>query len=154
MMMLFKIIGFCIAVLSSVWFGLYFSEKMKRRIQELSDILSILLIIQSEICYKLSQKDAIFEKIALAISSPAVRIFSRKPDFAGLALTEQDKKVIEEFLQSFGRLDYQSQMDRIALCYQTIEHHLAGAKEEYARYAGLVRGLSPLLVSALCLLLF
>ena len=149
-----KIIGFLIAMIASILFGFYFTGRMKQRISELMNVLTALNLIQTEITFKLTQKNEILKKISEEINASISNIFCERPIYEDLVLGESDRRILNEFNQSFGHLDYHSQMNRVEWCIKNIEANLLQAKEDYTKYARLAKGFSPLIVGALCLLLF
>lgn len=152
--MLLKILGTGLALFAALLLGQYYSGRMKRRGKELSEVISVLHLIESEIRYKLSQKDEILRKIAGSAPPAIAALFLGRDCRSELSLSSEDYAVLDEFLQTFGTLDFDSQLARLAFCRERLKERMGEAQEEYQKYSRLIRCLSPLLVLALCLLFF
>ena len=149
-----------------IW-GVSKSEKLKRRCDSLSLMISSLTLLENEIDY--SQKDIaaalmsvgiirnfpLFINAAKGIYKTTVQqAFGDAVKSSGICLAKSDREILTEFSQSLGTLEKDSQIGNIRHTKALFAAAKTSACEDYEKYGRLYRNMGFLLGILVSVLLF
>lgn len=162
-----KLLGAVLIFFASGALGFLKSQRLKRRSDNLSRLVSALVLLETEISYgKKSIKSALFsiglsEKLPLftLISEkigalPVADAFSDSLKRCDMCLSGSDKAILSEFAATLGGLDTMSQIKSIAHARELFKIAQREAYENYGRYGRMYRNMGLLLGVLLLLILF
>lgn len=147
-MLIVKLVGCVLVILSSAGIGFYFSCQLKARIEELLELKKILMLLRGNIRYASTPLAEALESISLRhhgelkdflqyVSSQMEQMQGKtisdiwkdgvEKKIKGLSLTKTDKEALIGFGNNLGYLDKEMQLSTIDLYVATIETEIEEA---------------------------
>lgn len=151
-----KIVGIIIILISSSLLGIYFADRLKKRLKELSDIKCMLEQISVLIRYKVLTVYEIIDELKdndICRRLPFINNFNKikdesfynqwckSIDTSDTSLKDEDKKVLKSFGSFFGSSDVDGQLADIKVFAENIDNITVKAKEDYEKKSKLYKSL-------------
>jgi len=174
-MLVLKILGGILIIISSILIGLIKAKDFEKRTADLRDIISILQVLETEICYKSNILSvAMLNCAQLKSGSNTASFFKRASELLEnrdmsseeawheavtknikkTSLREEDLQILLCLGNSLGTSDYEGQIKNIGFIIKQVDGQVAKADAECSKYQAMYRKLGILSGIAVVIMLF
>ena len=145
---MFKIIGLFILFISSCFLGFLKSYNLKMRAEKLKALCLSFEMLASRIK---AEKTELERAVAVSFSKETVYIKENRAIINPDLLEKEDIALIEEFFESFGRRDINSEYNRVQLFASLLQKQRKEAEEKKEKLSRLYNSLGVLFGIFICI---
>ena len=145
---MFKIIGLLILFISSSMLGFLKSYNLKMRAEKLKGLCLSFEMLASRIK---AEKTELERAVLLSFSEDTVYIKESKAVINPALLEKEDISLVEEFFESFGRRDINSEYERVLLFASLLQKQRKDAEEKKEKLSKLYNSLGVLFGIFICI---
>ena len=168
-MEIIKLIIYIFILIASSSIGIIYSNKFKKRVDELKDFKTALNMLKTKIRFTYAPLKEIFEDISNSLKSKTSNVFfnicknmktcdvaeswTRSLQETETNITKEDKQIISGFGKMLGKTDLDGQLNEIELSLNFLESQIEKAEEDKRKNVKLYKSLGVIVGVGLVIIL-